>query len=148
MFGRRPKVPFRTDPKAGFIAPVLDQDPKVFNRRTDSRPEAARQPAQTAAAPTGAGPAQAPASPPALSATQLSVLLHYFMGPDVAPFEPDGPEAHALFFLETEKLVEHLALIAGQPTKYAITERGRIYVDRVLAIPLPVAVTQWSFPDE
>lgn len=75
---------------------------------------------------------------------QLDVLLHYYTVAE------DHPKIKLAVFKEVaEDLIKDSLLEPSTPqigfdTKYQVTQRGALYLESILSMPLPIAV--WAMP--
>jgi hypothetical protein len=80
----------------------------------------------------------------------MEVILHHFYRTD--PFPQDTPivhDAHAR--LLEEKLIElndDIPVINPCTKHWEVTERGRVFVNALMSVPLPVAAWKMPIPDE
>lgn len=77
---------------------------------------------------------------------ELDILLHYFACADDHPVvhrnPPIWPETRDAFIAE-DLMADNLP-DSGRTATYRLTERGRAYIEFVLAVPLPV--NTWQLP--
>ncbi len=78
---------------------------------------------------------------------ELDILLHYYAiredHPVVDRQPPIWPETCDAFL--NEGLIEIIPVVQRQYCTYRLTERGKAYIEHVLAVPLPVV--KWVLPD-
>lgn len=77
---------------------------------------------------------------------ELQILLHYHDHPGdfmEGDFRTDAVR-QAVEWLKAMRLIERNGLASAQ-SAYIISERGRVFIDAVLKLPLPVE--KWVMPD-
>jgi hypothetical protein len=87
----------------------------------------------------------------------LEVLLHCFYRVEAFPYDsPAAQDAHA--WLQSNELIEESirsrVVNEGsqgpliEPRTYRVTERGRVYINALISVPLPVLAWRMPIPDE
>lgn len=71
----------------------------------------------------------------------LELLLHSYYSPE--PFRDTPSSRNGASLLLSLQLIEN----GTEARAYRCTPRGNLLVERMCAIPLPVPVTRWEFPD-
>ena len=82
-----------------------------------------------------------------MSPVRINIMLHYYCSPD----DYEGKE-NAQFIEQTLQNFYSTGLLyhsekGESKAVYTITQKGRVYVEALINIPVPILIRKWGFPE-
>lgn len=80
-----------------------------------------------------------------MNAVTLEVLLHYYYKCIDIEIESESIQK-ALDELCASNMLGDFGTVTVKGTRFVITDKGKVYIDHLLSIPIPVEKTSWVIP--